>query len=65
MGGGVWEQVWSSGRVELVSGVGPIMGPIRASAVELSGGRGLGPEDMRGLAGLLREAPLLASLDLR
>ncbi len=53
----------SSGRVELVSGVGAK----GRSIVDLSGGRGLGPDGARELAGLLREAPppLLTSLDLR
>ena len=37
------------------------------SALDVSGGRGVGPEGARQLADLLREAPppLLASLDLR
>ncbi len=54
-------QVSCDGRVELVIGVGSK----EASHMELSGGRGLGPEGALRLAGLLHEAPFLTSLGLR
>ena len=62
-GCGEWGQVSSTGRVAVVSGVGAK----GTSALELSGGQGLGPEGVGRLAGLLLEAPppLMAELDLR
>ncbi len=56
-------QVSGSGRVAAVSGVGAK----GTSALQLAGGRALGPDGARRLAEVLRTAPppLLASLDLR
>ncbi len=56
-------QVSSRGRVAAVSAAGAK----GSSALDLSGGRGLGREGAQRLADLLREAPppFLASLDLR
>ena len=53
----------SGGAVEVVSGAGAK----GTSRMELSGGKGLGPEGARRLAGLLREAPppMLKVMDLR
>jgi hypothetical protein len=60
--GAAGRQVWWDGGVRVVSGVGAK----GTSRMALSGGCGLGPEEARRLAGLLREAPpmMLASLDL-
>ena len=56
-------QVTSGGDVRVVSGVGDK----GTSCMQLSGGKGLGPDGGQRLAGLLREAPppLLTSLVLR
>jgi hypothetical protein len=54
-------QVDSSGDVQVVSGVGAK----GTSYMELSGRKGLGPDGGKRLGGLLHEAPLLTSLDLR
>jgi hypothetical protein len=61
--GAARRQVSSSGRVELVSGVGGE----GTSAVALRDGTGLGPKGAKGLASLLQEAmpPLLTSIDIR